>query len=47
MDTWSFGFTMTVVGIAGTFITLGIIILAISMFKKFFPVQSETKPAKK
>ena len=47
MDSWSFGITMTVVGVGGTFITLGIIILAIAIFKKFFPVRSETKPAEK
>ena len=47
MDIWNFGLTMTVVGVAGTFITLGIIILAIAIFKKFFPVQAETKPAEK
>jgi hypothetical protein len=47
MDIWSFGLTMTVVGTAGTFITLGIIVLVIAIFKKFFPVPSETKPAEK
>jgi hypothetical protein len=47
MDNWNFGITMTVVGTGGTFITLGIIILVITIFKKFFPVRSETKPAEK
>ena len=47
MDTWNFGLTMTVVGVAGTFITLGIVILVINIFKKFFPVPSETKSAEK
>lgn len=47
MDIWNFGLTMTVVGVAGTFVTLGIIILAIAIFKKFFPVQSQTKSDQK
>jgi len=38
MDNWSFGITMTVVGTAGTFVTLGILIFLISLFKKLFPV---------
>jgi Na+-transporting methylmalonyl-CoA/oxaloacetate decarboxylase gamma subunit len=44
MDKWSFGITMMVVGVAGTFATMGILILAISAFKKFFPVPQESKP---
>ena len=38
MDNWNFGITMTVVGAAGTFVTLGILIFLIALFKKVFPV---------
>jgi hypothetical protein len=41
MDKWSFGLTMTLVGIGGTFITLGMLILLISIFKRLFPVRSD------
>ncbi|MBI5569571.1 MAG: hypothetical protein HY914_06455 [Desulfomonile tiedjei] len=41
MDKWSFGFTMTLVGIGGTFITLGLLILLINIFKRLFPVRSD------
>jgi hypothetical protein len=47
MDKWSFGITMTVVGMGGTFITLGIIILLTNLFKKVFPVSSENQSGKK
>jgi Na+-transporting methylmalonyl-CoA/oxaloacetate decarboxylase gamma subunit len=38
MDNWSFGITMMVVGTGGTFVTLGILIFLIMLFKKVFPV---------
>ncbi len=38
MDKWAFGFTMMIVGIGGTFLTLSILILTINILKKIFPV---------
>jgi Na+-transporting methylmalonyl-CoA/oxaloacetate decarboxylase gamma subunit len=46
MDKWSFGLTMMVVGIGGTFLTLAILIGTISLLKKIFPVDA-TSDAKK
>ncbi len=42
MDKWSFGFTMMIVGVGGTFITLAILIFAIQLLKKIFPLSAET-----
>jgi Na+-transporting methylmalonyl-CoA/oxaloacetate decarboxylase gamma subunit len=47
MDNWSFGITMTVVGTGGTFITMVILILVTNIFKKVFPVSSESKSDQK
>ena len=44
MDNWSFGFTMMIVGMGGTFLTLWIISLAIHALKKIYPLEA---PAKK
>jgi hypothetical protein len=38
MDKWTFGLTMMIVGVGGTFLTLGILILTISLLKRMFPV---------
>jgi Na+-transporting methylmalonyl-CoA/oxaloacetate decarboxylase gamma subunit len=40
MDKWTFGLTMMIVGVGGTFLTLGILILTISLLKRIFPVAS-------
>jgi hypothetical protein len=40
MDKWSFGLTMMIVGITGTFITMAILIGAIQLLKKIFPVEA-------
>ena len=45
MDKWEFGLTMTVVGIAGTFLTLWILSLAMNLLKKAFPLSEEEKKA--
>jgi hypothetical protein len=47
MDNWNFGITMTVVGTGGTFITMAILILVKNIFKKVFPVSSESKSGQK
>jgi Na+-transporting methylmalonyl-CoA/oxaloacetate decarboxylase gamma subunit len=38
VDKWAFGFTMMIVGIGGTFLTLAVLILTINILKKIFPV---------
>ncbi len=40
MDKWSFGFTMMIIGMGGTFLTLWIISLAIHALKKVYPLES-------
>ena len=47
MDKWQFGLTMMVVGIGGTFLTLGILIASINLLKKIFPVDANGADAKK
>ena len=46
MDKWSFGFTLMIVGIGGTFVTLAILIFAIEALKKIFPYRPEGGKAK-
>lgn len=41
MDNSSFGLTMTLVGLGGTFLTLGILIVLINGLKKVFPFSAE------
>ena len=41
MENSSFGFTMTVVGLGGTFITLTILILFVEGLKRVFPFNPE------
>jgi Na+-transporting methylmalonyl-CoA/oxaloacetate decarboxylase gamma subunit len=43
MDKWSFGLTLLVVGIAGTFVTLWVLALAVEALKKVFPLEPEEK----
>ncbi len=43
MDKWSFGLTMMVVGIAGTFVTLWVLGLVTDLLKKVFPLEPEEK----
>lgn len=41
MDNWSFGLTMTTVGLGGTFVTLAILIICIEALKKAIPFNPE------
>ncbi len=43
MDKWSFGLTLLVVGIAGTFVTLWVLALVTEVLKKVFPLEPEEK----
>jgi hypothetical protein len=38
MDNVSFGVTMTLIGMGGTFLTIGIIILGTNVLKRVFPL---------
>ncbi|MBI5361037.1 MAG: OadG family protein [Planctomycetes bacterium] len=44
MKELEFGLIMTVVGMGGTFLTLGLLIAAMHLMKKIFPYKSETQP---
>jgi len=39
MDKWSFGVAMTLIGVSGTFLTLGVLVLLTNVLKKIFPEQ--------
>ncbi len=47
MDKWSFGLTMMVVGMGGTFLTLWILGLVMDLLKKIFPLSAEDAGTKK
>jgi len=38
MDKWSFGLTMMIVGMGGTFLTLWVLAIAIGVLKKVYPL---------
>jgi hypothetical protein len=41
VDKWTFGLTMMIVGVGGTFLTLGAVIAVIELFKRVFPPSRE------
>ena len=41
MDKWAFGFTMMIVGVGGTFLTLWILSVVIGVMKRIFPLVAE------
>ncbi|HSA89683.1 MAG TPA: OadG-related small transporter subunit [Burkholderiales bacterium] len=43
MDKWSFGLTLLVVGVTGTFLTLWLLALAVNLLKRIFPLPPEEK----
>jgi hypothetical protein len=43
MDNWTFGFTMVVVGMGGTLLTLCILSLLMGFLKRIFPYTKEEK----
>ena len=47
MDKWTFGLTMMIVGIGGTFITLGVLTAVMSLLKKAFPLREKEEGAEK
>jgi hypothetical protein len=47
MDNLSFGLTMTVVGVSGTFLTLWVLSLVVDLLKRVFPLQAQDDGEKK
>ncbi len=47
MDNLSFGLTMTIVGVSGTFLTLWVLSLVVDLLKKVFPLQAQDEAEKK
>ena len=47
MDNLSFGLTMTVVGVGGTFLTLWVLSLVVDLLKKVYPLKAEDEAEKK
>jgi hypothetical protein len=47
MDKWSFGLTMMIIGMGGTFLTLWVLSLVIDVLKKVFPLADKAGADKK
>jgi hypothetical protein len=47
MDNWSFGWTLTLVGVGGTFLTLWVLGLVVDLLKKLFPLAAQKESDKK
>ena len=47
MDTWSFGWTLALIGMGGTMLVLWLMSLLILLIKKIFPHQPNPSAAKK
>jgi len=47
MDKWSFGLTMMIVGVGGTFVTLGVLTVVMNLLKKAFPLRADEGGAEK
>jgi Na+-transporting methylmalonyl-CoA/oxaloacetate decarboxylase gamma subunit len=47
MDKWTFGLTLTIVGVGGTFVTLWILSLVMTLLKKLLPISAEDSGTKK
>ena len=47
MDKWTFGLTLTIVGVGGTFLTLWVLSLVVIALKKIFPLSVEKSGSEK
>ena len=47
MDTWTFGWTMALIGMGGTMLVLWIMSLLILLIRKIFPYQADDSATKK
>ena len=41
MDKWSFGITMMLVGVGGTFLTLWVLGVVVDLLKRVFPLEQK------
>jgi len=46
MDTWTFGWTLALIGMGGTMLVLWLISVMILLIRKIFPYQAEPSAAK-
>ena len=46
MDNWTFGITLTIVGMGGTFLTLWILSVIMNILKKMYPLKALKNPGK-
>ena len=44
IDKWTFGITVTIVGMGGTLITLWVLSILMNILKKLLPLSREEKP---
>jgi hypothetical protein len=47
MDTWTFGWTVALIGMGGTMLVLWLLSLVIVLLKKLFPYKAETSAGSK
>lgn len=47
MDTWTFGWTLALIGMAGTMLVLWFLSLLILLLRKLFPYQPEESASQK
>ncbi len=47
IDKWSFGWTLMIIGMGGTFVTLWVLSLVIDGLKKIFPLADKAGAEKK
>jgi Na+-transporting methylmalonyl-CoA/oxaloacetate decarboxylase gamma subunit len=47
MDTWTFGWTLALIGMGGTMLVLWILSLLILLIRKIFPYQADDSATKK
>jgi hypothetical protein len=47
MDTWTFGWTLALIGMGGTMLVLWIMSLLILLIRKIFPYQADDSATKK
>ena len=45
MDKWTFGLTLLIVGVGGTFLTLWVLSLVVDVLKKIWPLQPDADAA--
>ena len=43
MDNWTFGWTMIIVGMGGTMVTLGLFAILMEFLKKIFPFKEKNE----